>query len=299
MRNGQKTALRPMPVPPAEDHDGDDEVRRDHPDGSTDHLEAQLAEARENAAAIFKVVEALEHADSVDEAMLAALNAVREAFGWAYGSFRTFDEGRAGPPDLTIESGSTGRGIPPARPLAARFRRGRGSSAAVPGRRGTWSSSPTSATMTGPGYTRALLAKKHGIRSAMCFPLIVDGKLVGTMDFFALEILNPTPERLEVLRKVGMLVSMAIVRLRDVESEQDTAVEAITIGKLLDVLGQATSADEAVRLSLTVIRESFGWEYGGYWPLNREDKCLTVSLQGRRRRRRIPSPHGSVPLPGG
>ena len=76
-----------------------------------------------------------------------------------------------------------------------------------------------------------------------------------------------------------MLVSAAIVRLRDVESERDTALEAITIGKLLDVLRQATSADEAVRLSLTVIRESFGWEYGGYWPLNREDNCLSATYK--------------------
>ena len=99
------------------------------------------------------------------------------------------------------------------------------------------------------------------------------------MDFFALEILSPTLERLEVLRRVVKMVATAIVRLRDVESERDTALEAITIGKMLDVLGQATSADEAARLSLTVIRESFGWEYGAYRPLNREDKCMTASYK--------------------
>ena len=275
MRNGRKTALRPMPVPPAEDHDGDEEVRRTHPDGSTDHREAQLAESRENVAAIFKVVEALEHADSVDEALLVALNAVREAFGWAYGTFRQLDEGQAGPqvfPRVRL----TGRRIPQG-DLAERFHEREG----LPG--GAWKARdliflPDFGEKR-PRLPRALLAKKHGIYSAMCFPLFVDGKLVGTMDFFALEILNPTPERLEVLRKVGKLVSAAIVRLRDVESELDTAVEAITIGKLLDVLGRATSADEAVRLSLTVIRESFGWEYGAYWPLNREDKCMTASYK--------------------
>jgi methyl-accepting chemotaxis protein len=265
-----------MPVPPAEDHDGDEEVRRDHPDGSTDHREAQLAESRENVAAIFKVVEALEHADSVDEALLVALNAVREAFGWAYGSFRQLDEGKQ-VLKTSLESGSLAEEFRKAT-AEAEFRQGEGLCG------GAWKARdliflPDFGAMTGPGYTRALLAKKHGICSAMCFPLIVDGKLVGTMDFFALEILNPTPERLEVLRKVGMLVSAASVRLRDVESERDTAVEAITIGKLLDVLGRATSAGEAVRLSLTVIRESFGWEYGAYWPLNREDKCMTASYK--------------------
>ena len=52
-----------------------------------------------------------------------------------------------------------------------------------------------------------------------CFPIIVSGELIGTMDFLALEILTPTPERLDVLRKVAKLVSMAIARLRDAESE--------------------------------------------------------------------------------
>ena len=93
MRNGHKTALRPMPVPPAEDHDGDNGLRRTHAGASTTHLKARLAEAGENTAAILKVVEALDQADSVDKALLAALNTVREAFGWVYGTFWTFDEG--------------------------------------------------------------------------------------------------------------------------------------------------------------------------------------------------------------
>ena len=46
------------------------------------------------------------------------------------------------------------------------------------------------------------------------------------MDFLALEILTPTPERLDVLRKVAKLVSMAIARLRNAELERDTATEA-------------------------------------------------------------------------
>jgi hypothetical protein len=60
MRNGHKTALRPMPVPPAEDHDGDNDLRRTHAGASTTHLKACLAEAGENTAAILKVVEALD-----------------------------------------------------------------------------------------------------------------------------------------------------------------------------------------------------------------------------------------------
>ena len=274
MRNGHKTALRPMPVPPAEDHDGDNGLRRTHAGASTTHLKARLAEAGENTAAILKVVEALNRADSVDKALLAALNTVREAFGWVYGTFWTFDEGER-VLRFALESGSIAEEFR-RMTMAERFHENEG----LPGR--AWKSRDL-AFLPDFGeertFPRAAVARQHGIKSALCLPIFVDGQLIGTMDFFALEILSPTLERLEVLRKVVKMVATAIVRLRDVESERDTALEAITIGKMLDVLGQATSADEAARLSLTVIRESFGWEYGAYWPLNREDKCMTASYK--------------------
>ena len=94
------------------------------------------------------------------------------------------------------------------------------------------------------------------------------------MDFLALEILSPTPERLDVLRKVGRLVSMALKRLRDAEVRAGDGHGGPRPRQVLDVLGPATNADEAARMALTVIRESFGWEYGGYWPLDREDGVL-------------------------
>ncbi len=273
MRNGHKTALRPMPVPPAEDHDGDEEVRRDHPDGSTDHLEAQLAESRENVAAIFKVVEALEDAETPDAAMLAALNSVREAFGWTYGTFWTLDE-KERVLRFTIESGSIAEDFR-RMTLTARFPEG---DASLPGR--AWKARDLVFVPdfgAERSFPRAETARRHGIRSAMCFPITVDGKLVGTMDFLALEILSPTLERLEVLRKTGRLVSMALKRLRDAELERETAAEASALGKMLEVLGGAKKSDQAARLSLTVIRESFGWEYGGYWTLDRQGGVVAVS----------------------
>ena len=241
---------------------------------STTHLKARLAEAGENTAAILKVVEALDQADSVDKALLAALNTVREAFGWVYGTFWTFDEGER-VLRFALESGSIAEEFR-RMTMAERFHENEGLSGRAWKLRDLAFLPDFGEERTFP---RAAVARQHGIKSALCLPIFVDGQLIGTMDFFALEILSPTLERLDVLRRVVKMVATAIVRLRDVESERDTALEAITIGKMLDVLGRATSIEEAARLSLTVIRESFGWEYGAYWPLNREDNCLTASYK--------------------
>src|SRR4051794_28569811 len=91
--NGLKTAPRIAPDTLSSRRDGDLEQRIGTSAEASTSLDDHLFEARANAQAILKVVEAMERADSPDAAMLAALSSVREAFGWAYGTFWALDEG--------------------------------------------------------------------------------------------------------------------------------------------------------------------------------------------------------------
>ena len=161
--------------------------------------------------AIASLIQKVGRAQKADEAVQVALDSVREAFGWAYGSYRPLDDVEQ-VLRTSIESGSMAEEFRSAT-AAARFREGDGLCG------GAWKARdlifiPDFGAMTGPGYMRAPLAKKHGIRSAMCFPIIVDGKVLGTMDFFALEILDLSQELMEALRNVGRLVSSTIHALR-------------------------------------------------------------------------------------
>ena len=92
MRNGLKTALESASDNLLRGSVSDLGSRVGQDEEAKVALETHLQEARQNAQAILKVVESLEHADSPDAAMLAALNSVREAFGWAYGTFWALDE---------------------------------------------------------------------------------------------------------------------------------------------------------------------------------------------------------------
>ena len=105
IHNGPKRTLRSAADAPRGVHDGDIESRVSRTDEANAIIETHLEEARQNARAILQVVESMEHADSPDAAMLAALNSVREAFGWAYGTFWALDEGQQ-VLHFTIESGS-------------------------------------------------------------------------------------------------------------------------------------------------------------------------------------------------
>ena len=64
------------------------------------------------------------------------------------------------------------------------------------------------------GCSRAPVAKRGGLKSGVCFPVMLAGRVVGTMDFFTEEKITPSANRLETLRNVGRLVSNALERRR-------------------------------------------------------------------------------------
>jgi methyl-accepting chemotaxis protein len=177
-------------------------------------LQAAVDEANANTRAVLAVIEAIGRAATVGEAVAAALDTVRSAFGWAYGSYWTVD-----PKEQALKFSSESGTVNPEFmrvTMEARFREGEGLS----GR--TWQQrdlffTPDIGQMT--DCCRAPIAQRAGVKSGVCFPIIVRGEVVGTMDFFALETLEPSQERLNALRNVGRLVSSAIERIeRELES---------------------------------------------------------------------------------
>ncbi len=178
-------------------------------------LHAAVDEANANTRAVLAVIEAIGRAATVGEAVAAALDTVRSAFGWAYGSYWTVD-----PKEQALKFSSESGTVNPEFmrvTMEARFREGEGLS----GR--TWRQrdlffTPDIGQMT--DCCRAPIAQRAGVKSGVCFPIIVRGEVVGTMDFFALETLEPSQERLNALRNVGRLVSSAIER---VERESESA----------------------------------------------------------------------------
>jgi methyl-accepting chemotaxis protein len=91
---------------------------------------------------------------------------------------------------------------------------------------------------------RAPIAQRAGVKSGVCFPLIVDGEVVGTMDFFATETIEPSENRLAGLRSVGRLVSQTLERLDGVERERLAAEELRRkVDAMLEVVQAAADGD--------------------------------------------------------
>lgn len=195
---------------------------------------AAIAEdALANSLAVSSVLQAVGAATSLDDAIRQSLDTVRQAFGWEYGSFWELDDAAA-VLKWRLDSGSVNSDFLKVTQEAS-FARGVGLS----GR--TWAAMELIFVEDLGQVTdcvRAPVAQRAGVKSGICFPIVVDGELVGTMDFFAMQTLTPSPERLDALRNVGRVVSTAIGRIRNVERQLKLAETMATQGR---EIGQAAN----------------------------------------------------------
>ena len=203
------------------------------------------AEDHKNALAIIKVLEAVGKAQAELEAIMAALEAVKNSFGWAYGSYWAVDA-QENVLKFALESGSVTEEFRRITQEAS-FKEGVGLSGK------TWKNRdlvfvPDLGTMT--DCCRREPAQRAGVKSGVCFPITIKGQVIGTMDFFALETLTLSPERLNALRSVGQLVSNAMERLHKLEQEKQTAeklkqnsIELANFSGELEVLSQNILSD--------------------------------------------------------
>ncbi|GIE98876.1 methyl-accepting chemotaxis protein [Paractinoplanes rishiriensis] len=200
----------------------------------------QLADDR---LAVTAVVSALGHTSDSAVALRSALDAVRTAFHWAYGSYWEIDE-EDDVLKFKVESGSAGDEFRKVT-LAATFAEGVGLSGRA------WRQHDLVFVRDIGELTdcvRAPAAQRAGVRSGVCFPITIQDRIVGTMDFFTTEYVELSESRASALRNVQQLVSQ---RLDIVRSAEDAAGNARALLDTVDRLRSATAdaahvADEAV-----------------------------------------------------
>ncbi|TNM69238.1 GAF domain-containing protein [Streptomyces sp. NP160] len=196
---------------------------------------AQVLEDRE---AVTTVVTAVNAARSREEVLSRALDSVRSAFGWAYGSFWAMDTA-ARELRFAQESGSAGEEFRRVT-LAASFAEGVGLSGRA------WRARDLVAVEDLGEITdcvRAPAAQRAGVRSGVCFPVVVGGAVIGTMDFFTTVTTTLSDSRAAALRQVAELVTLRLEALQ--RSEDDVRAA----GALFDTVSRLRSAsDDAARV---------------------------------------------------
>jgi putative methionine-R-sulfoxide reductase with GAF domain len=229
---------------------------------------AALQETIDDRGAVTTVVHEVGAAIDEQAALRAALESVRTAFGWAYGSFWALD-----PATRTLrfdtESGSAGPEFREVT-LAASFAEGVGLSGRA------WKARDLVFVRDLAELTdcvRAPAAQRAGVRSGVCFPVLVDGEVIGTMDFFTTATITLSESRSSALRNVAQLVSQrldglhrgerdsanaralsgTIVRLREAADDAGRVADA-AVGRARSMAGEVDALDQASAAVGDVIR---------------------------------------------
>ncbi len=207
---------------------------------------SRRVEAQKDMAAINAVLRVIGDTHSEEEATKSALDTARREFGWEYGSFWAIDEARK----VLVNRVESGRASDEFEQVTrqATFAEGIG----LAGR--TWAKrdlvfEPDMALVT--DCVRAPAAQRAGVKSGVCLPIVVDGNVIGTMDFFTTTAIQLTEDRETALKNTAFLVSDAIARQRAskrIETAGQELLSSITEVER-NVLDATNVASEAAQLT--------------------------------------------------
>jgi putative methionine-R-sulfoxide reductase with GAF domain len=200
---------------------------------------AELRQVADDRLAVTNVVNALGEVRDTASALERALDTVRTAFGWAYGSYWEIDDAH-NVLRFKSESGSAGDEFRKVT-LAATFAEGVGLSGRA------WRTRDLVFIRDVGELTdcvRAPAAQRAGVRSGVCFPILSHGRIIGTMDFFTTQHIDLSESRASALRNVQQLVSQRLDIVRGAEAAADSS------RALLDTVNRLRSAsDDATRVA--------------------------------------------------
>ncbi|TXR57980.1 GAF domain-containing protein [Quadrisphaera setariae] len=172
------------------------------------HESVVQAKAAQDVEAVNAVLRELSKAEDPARAVRFALETIKSGFGWNYGSFWKLDA-RGDALVFDTEVGQVGEEFRRVTTTAT-FARGVG----VAGR--TWAARDLVFVEDLAEVTdcvRAPAARSAGVKSGVCLPIVVDGEVVGTMDFFATRTLVMSASRESALRNTGFLLGQALERI--------------------------------------------------------------------------------------
>ena len=162
------------------------------------------------ARAMIDAVEAIVRAETIDEIVRSTLETLRREFGWSYGSYWSVDPKQ----DALVFSMESGEVDPEFARVTrtARFVDGEGLNGRAWHRRELVHVDDIGELTD---CSRAPIARRFGIRAAVCLPILRGTEVIGTMDFFATQALDITRDRLDALRAIARLTSDKITVFSD------------------------------------------------------------------------------------
>jgi len=171
------------------------------------HEVSRQEKAAQDVDAVSTVIRELTTVATEKEMLTTAMQIIRRDFDWQYGSFWRLDE-EAQLLRFDTESGDVGAEFREVT-LSASFAKGVGLSGRA-WAQGDFVFVEDIGELT--DCVRAPAATRAGVKSGVCLPIMVKGRLVGTIDFFATRTLIIAKSREMALRNTAFLIGQALER---------------------------------------------------------------------------------------
>ena len=173
-----------------------------------EEAQSLLTEANSNTQAMVDTINAIIRAETVEDVVRATLDNIRKEFGWVYASYWTIDPAE----NVLVFSLESGRVDNEFQRLTrtAQFREGEGLNGRCWRLRDLVHFNDLGDLQD---CCRAPLARRAGIKTAIALPIMNDGQVIGTLDFFAIQSMDVSQSRLAALRTVGQLASDKVAKL--------------------------------------------------------------------------------------
>jgi transcriptional regulator with GAF, ATPase, and Fis domain len=237
-----------------------------------DELETRVLETQTHARVIMDVVAATARSASAAEAARGALEAVRNGFNWPYGSFWTADR-RGEALRFGIESGAVNNEFHRVT-VGASYHEGEG----LAGKAWRYRDVFIVDDLQYLQDRRGEIARAAGCTAALALPLVVQNEVVGALDFFVMEPLALSDERIDVLRRVSELVSSALERLHERAARLEAEEDMDVLVTVLRANAGRNSVDDIAKVALDLVRSSFRWAYGAYYVIDPADNALRFAV---------------------
>ena len=173
------------------------------------------SEMSEDTAALNQLLLALGRAKTSSEVVSSALQTIRDAFGWPYGTYFEVDDTE----HVLKFSQDSGTASDEFRRVSreSKFHEGEGLNGSAWRARDLVVATDLSEVR---GCSRAGAGVRNGLVSAVSMPIFQNGPVVGTIDLFGGKKILPSDNRIDTLRNMGRLVSTALER-----ADQQTRID--------------------------------------------------------------------------
>lgn len=249
--------------------------RRKTADGSVSALATPGETTRCDAdlGAVTEVVSVLDDARTLTGGASDAMSVLCARFDWSCGFYWAADY-----------EGSAMRVVAQAGSVPGDFRAASEGAVLLPGEGvagRAWKSGDIVVAPLAAGRTseRDAAAERVGFVSVVAVPVVDEGTVAGVVEFLVRDTVELTANRREAVRAIALLLSHAVARFRVDDVQRETLQNTEATSAVMRAITTATSAHDAISVALHEVRQGFGWAYGSFWELDKDNQVLTFDIE--------------------